>query len=51
MFYNEFNLGITPILYWNRHEQGENLPLSGHFYYSHIQNYGELLHETEIDCK
>jgi len=45
-----YNLGVAPILYLRR-AMGENLPLSGQFYYSHIQNNGELIYSSEIGAQ
>lgn len=41
------NLGVAPMLYLKRAEE-EKMPLSGDFFYSHIQNHGELIHGSEI---
>jgi len=44
---NGYVVGHCSSLYWIRHEK-ENLPLTGTLYYTHIQNYGEIIHELEV---
>lgn len=44
---NSCYVGISSTLYWERCRL-DRLSLFGVFYYSHIQNLGELIHESEI---
>lgn len=45
---NHVVIGVCSSIYWDRAKEYD-LPLYGIFYYTHIQNYGELVHESEIE--